>query len=97
MGEILKTTFPAGTKEPKKTAEQHEPTLADILAEPLDEAEARKLLADVDVQLAQLHAIQIQKNLELDQINAQIAAAQFDKSIIYRRVLNTAPQSEEAK
>lgn len=83
-----------GEANAAETGNTKQETLADILAKPLTEEEARTLIADIDVQLAQFHAMQIQKNLELDQINAQIAAAQFDKSIIYRRVLN-APAKEE--
>ena len=81
--------------ETKETsAETKEDSIKEILESPLTEEEARKLAANVDVQLAQLGALRVQKTLELGQIDYQIEAARFDKAVIYRRVLNT-PETEE--
>lgn len=74
-------------EEINNTSEKQE-TLADILAKPLSEAEARRMLADNDVQLAQMRALRIQRTLELGHLDSQIAAAEFDRAVICRRTLN---------
>lgn len=74
--------------EETNTTEKQE-TLAEVLAKPLTEAEARRMLADNDVQLAQMRALRVQRALEISHLDSQIAAAEFDRAVIYRRTLNT--------
>lgn len=63
-------------------------TLAEVLAKPIAEEEARKMVADIDVQLAQIRALRVQKSAELSQLEYQLAAAEFERAVVFRRVLN---------
>lgn len=97
MGENTTTigeALAAKAKASETANESKQPSLEEMLKQPLSENDARKLAADIDVQLAQLQALRIQRSLELSQLDYQIAAAQFDKAVIYRRVLNP---TEETK
>lgn len=62
------------------------------------EDEAKKALADNDIQRAQLRVIRLRKVDELNQIDHQIELAELDRSVIIRRSLNAgkpAPQFGE--
>lgn len=73
-------------------------TLAEVLAKPIAEEEARKMVADIDVQLAQIRALRVQKSAELSQLDYQLAAAEFERSVVFRRVLNKpAPDGDAAQ
>lgn len=66
-----------------------------VLETPISQEEANKALAEIDIQLAQLGAIRLNKAAEITAIDQQIAKANMDKAIIVRRVLNT--PAEETK
>lgn len=95
MGEPVKnpeTTTP--TADPAK----QEKTLAEVLAEPMTEEEARKAVADIEVNLAKLAALRVDALARISQIDYQIEAAKFDRAVVYRRVLNKVDKKkEEAK
>lgn len=80
MGEATGQT--AGEGLPKQE------TLAEVLAKPIAEEEARKMVADIDVQLAQIRALRVQKSAELSQLEYQLVAAEFERAVVFRRVLN---------
>lgn len=84
----------AAQKAAEEAARRQEEEFQKLLESPLDEAEAKKLIADNDVKLAQLEVIRVKKLDELNQIDTAIKMAKFDRSIVFRRALNqkaTAP------
>ena len=71
----------------KDTQEQRAPTLDELVAMPLTEAEARIQLANLDIQLAQCQ----QRRTEIDREVADIAAI---RAVVLRRALNPQPAEE---
>lgn len=59
-----------------------------MLETPLDAEEAKKMLAENEIQLSQLSVIRTKIVGELNNIDQQIANARFEQQIIYRRTLN---------
>lgn len=95
MGEPVKT--PETTTTAAEPAKQ-EKSLAEVLAEPMTEDEARKAVADIEVNLAKLAALRVDALARISQIDYQIEAAKFDRAVVYRRVLNKVDEKkEEAK
>ena len=66
---------------------QKPPTLDELVAMPLSEAEARVQLANLDIQLAQCN----QDKAEIDRRISDIMAV---RAVVLRRVLNPQPQPE---
>lgn len=64
-----------------------------IIAEPIDEAEARRTLADIDLQKAQLTAYTASLAGQVAQATAQMAALDCDAAVIRRRLLNAAGET----
>ena len=75
------------TQEPQQGPQQG-PTLQDIINTPMAEDEARKALAEIDVQMAQLGVMRYKALDQLNQIDEQIARAGLDRTIVLRRALN---------
>ena len=78
--------------------------LREILDTPIGQEEAQKALAEIGVQVAQLTALRLRKAMEINNIDQQLAAAEFEKSVVYRRCMNPAKgdapaeaKAEEAK
>lgn len=74
--------------EKDKNTQERAPTLDELVAMPLTEAEARVQLANLDIQLAQCQ----QRRAEVDRDIADIAAI---RAVVLRRVLNPAQQAEK--
>ena len=74
-------------EENKPEETQKPPTLDELVAMPLSEAEARVQLANLDIQLAQCN----QDKAEIDRRISDIMAV---RAVVLRRVLNPQPQSE---
>lgn len=87
----------AAQKVAEEAARQQEAEFQKLLATPLDETEAKKLIADNDVKLAQLEVIRVKKLDELNQIDTAIKMAKFDRSIVFRRALNEKAAAPEMK
>lgn len=73
--------------ENKPEEAQKPPTLDELVAMPLSEAEARVQLANLDIQAAQCN----QEKAEIDRRLADITAV---RAVVLRRVLNPQPQPE---
>ena len=86
----------AAQKAAEEAARQQEAEFQKLLATPLDETEAKKLIADNDVKLAQLEVIRVKKLDELNQIDTAIKMAKFDRSIVFRRALNEMERIEQS-
>lgn len=86
----------ASQTEAEDAARKQEEEFQKLLDTPLDGAEAKKLIADNDVKLAQLEVVRVRKIDELNRIDAAIKMAKFDRSIVFRRALNqtTAPDGD---
>lgn len=72
----------------EKNEEQKAPTLEELIAMPLTEAEARVQLANLDIQLAQC-------NQEKAAADARIADIMAIRAVVLRRILN--PEKEEVQ
>lgn len=72
-------------KKPEEA--QKPPTLDELVAMPLSEAEARVQLANLDIQLAQCN----QEKAEIDRRVTDIMAV---RAVVLRRVLNPQPRPE---
>lgn len=77
-----------GNSEAKDARADVEKAFKKMLDTPLGEDEAKKMLADNEVQLSQLAVIRTKVVGELNNIDQQIASARFEQQIIYRRTLN---------
>lgn len=71
-------------------------SLREVLDTPLTQDEAQRLLADIDVQQAQLSVVRLRLLDQLNQVDLQLAQSSFDRSIIIRRTLNVEAGEEVA-
>lgn len=81
-----------------KAQQEADAAFKKMIETPLSKEEADRMLADNEIQLAQLRVIRLRKVGELNQIEHQLELATLDRSIIIRRTLNSAdPAKSETK
>lgn len=82
-----------------KQKEEQAKAFEKLLATPMTREEADKALAQINMQVAQLGVMRIRALAGLNEIDMQLASAEYEKSIIYRRVLigNDGVKAEEGK
>lgn len=93
MGEAENSAAAKSADDQKKSGEG----LREILDTPIGQDEAQKALAEIGVQVAQLTALRLRKTMEVNNIDQQLAAAEFEKSVIYRRCMNPAKDGAGAE
>lgn len=71
-------------------------SLREALDTPITHDEAQRLLADIDVQQAQLSVLRLRLLDQLNQVDLQLAQASFDRSVIIRRALNVETDGSDA-
>ena len=86
MGDELTKTEELADAE-RRAAEEAE-KIRKLMETPISEDDAKKAIAEISVQLAQLSALRLRKAMEVNMIDQQIATAEFEKSVIYRRCIN---------
>lgn len=74
--------------EAAERQKQMEAEFQKMISTPITDEEARKKLADIDIQMAQLRCIRLRKVAELNEIDNQIQVATLDRNIVIRRTLN---------
>lgn len=85
----------AAMKAAQEAQAKAEAEFKKLIETPIPKEEAKKALADNDIQLAQLRVIRLRKIDELNQIDHQIEMANLDRSVIVRRSMNSeAPQPQ---
>jgi len=84
----------AAQKAAEEAAAKEAAEFQKMLETPLEEAEARKMLADCDVKLAQLAVVRAKKLDELNQIDLSVRMVTFDRSVVARRALNACKPAE---
>lgn len=83
----------AAMKAAQEAQAKAEAEFKKLIETPISKEDAKKALADNDIQLAQLRVIRLRKIDELNQIDHQIELANLDHSVIVRRSMNSeAPQ-----
>lgn len=67
-----------------------------MLNTPLDQEEANALIARIDMQKAQLAVIRLQLAEKVTNVEAQIAQAEYDRTIVIHRALLAVKPADEA-
>lgn len=68
-----------------------------MLETPMTQEEANAALTQIDVQKAQLGVIRLQLMSQLNQLDLQLAQAEYDRAIVIRRALLKISAKEESQ
>ena len=86
-------------EQPKDAMAEADRKLAETLQTPIIKEEAERALADIDVDRAKLSIIRqkwsaqaTQYQLQLAALDERLLAMDLDRAVIFRRLLNSAPQ-----
>lgn len=81
-------------------AKKREDAAADfkkMLETPMTQEDANAAIAQIDMQKAQLGVIRLRLMSQLNQLDLQLAQAEYDRSIVIHRALLKSPVKEETQ